>query len=509
MTTKESRHTEGLDRDWPFAWMGTDIAKQKRAAPPPDNEEQRLQALTRTEILDSLSEQAYDDLVTLASQICDTPIALITLVDRDRQWFKAKVGLQTSETARDLAFCAHAILVPDDVFSIHDAQRDARFADNPLVTGAPRIRFYAGASIVTDDGEALGTVCVIDDKPRTLDAAQKRCLQVLARQASGLLKARRLAVAASRRVRRQEILTDEVRLKHERGAELLDLVLQSGDLGMWDLHVASGQWTINTREHEMLGLLASEAVSDRLDWHDLIYPDDWPALDAALEDHLATGSSHYEATVRMRHRAGHWIWVLSRAVVVHKNAAGRPIRIVGTHQDITERREIQRRLDTLARTDALTGLANRQHFDERMDDVMARARRSHQACALLRIDVDGFKRINERYGRAGGDAVLRQFASRLRSCVREIDVVARYAGDEFILVLEGLVGDDTARTVASEIHTGMQLPFRFGEHDLIVSTSIGITHFSGIGESIEAVIARADSALHAAKATGPGQICSA
>ena len=506
MTTKESRHTEGLDRDWPFAWMGAEAAPQRRAAPLPVNEEQRLQALTRTEILDSLPEQAYDDLVTLASQICGTPIALISLIDRDRQWFKAKAGLQTSETHRDLAFCAHAILVPDDVFSIHDAQRDARFQDNPLVTGAPNIRFYAGASIVTDDGEALGTVCVIDHKPRTLDASQKRCLQVLARQASEMLKARHQAAAASRKVRRQEILTDDARLKHERGAELLDLVLQSGDLGMWDLHVPSGQWTINAREHEMLGLRASEASADRIDWRDLIYPDDWPALEAAIEDHLASGSSHYEATVRMRHRAGHWIWVLNRAVVVHRNAAGRPLRIVGTHQDITERREIQRRLDTLARTDALTGLANRQHFDERMDEVMARARRSSLPGALLRIDVDRFKRINNTYGHTGGDAVLRQFASRLRSCVREIDVVARYAGDEFILVLEGLAGHDQACTVAAEIHTGMQLPFRVADQDLIVSTSIGITHFSGIGESIEAVIARADLALQAAKAAGPGTI---
>ncbi len=108
--------------------------EQRAVALPASNESQRLQALTKIQILDSLSEQAYDDLVTLASQICGTPIALISMVDRDRQWFKAKVGLQTSETHRDLSFCAHAILAPDDVFSIHDTQRDARFVDSPLVT---------------------------------------------------------------------------------------------------------------------------------------------------------------------------------------------------------------------------------------------------------------------------------------------------------------------------------------------------------------------------------------
>ena len=494
------------DRDWPFAWMGAQAPRPSRAAALPPDEEHRLRTLTRTEILDSLPEQAYDDLVALASQICDTPIALISLVDRDRQWFKAKSGLQTSETHRDLSFCAHAILAPDEVFSIHDAQRDPRFADNALVTGAPHIRFYAGAPIVTDDGEALGTVCVIDHRPRTLDAAQKRGLQVLARQASSLLRARQQAVTASQRTRRQDVLTDEARLKHDHGGELLDLVLRSGDLGMWDLHVTSGRWTINAREHQMLGLQAAEATAERIDWRDLIYSDDWPTLEAALETHLATGSPFYEATIRMRHRAGHWIWVLSRAVVLHKNAAGRPIRIIGTHEDITARKDIQRTLDLLARTDALTGLANRRHLEERMDEVMARARRASLPGALLRIDIDRFRGINETFGHAGGDAVLRQFAARLRACVREIDLVARDVDDVFVVVLEGLSGEDQSRSVAAEILTGMALPFRAGANDIAVSTCIGITLFSGVGESTEAVIERASGALAAAKAAGPGQI---
>ena len=337
-------------RDWPFAWLtpGIDQPLRAGAAQLPTNEARRLDALTRTEILDSLPERAYDDLVTLASQICGTPIALISMVDRDRQWFKAKVGLPSSETPRDLAFCSHAILVPDEVFSIHDAQRDDRFSRNPLVTGGPHIRFYAGAPIVTDTGEALGTVCVIDTKPRQLDESQKRCLQVLARQAGDLLKARRATIAAERRVRRQEILTDEARLKQERGAELLDLVLQGGELGMWDLHVPSGEWTINTREHAMLGFDPAEAKADRMDWRDLVHPDDWTVIEAAMLPHLRGRTTHYECAHRMRHRDGHWVWVLDRAVVVEKDADGSAIRIVGTHRDITRQRlaEIEREQDT-------------------------------------------------------------------------------------------------------------------------------------------------------------------
>ena len=504
MSSNPSSAAESLDRDWPFAWMHQGMPYA--IAPPTSHEQRRLEALSRTDILDSLPEQAYDDLVALASRMCGTPIALISMVDRDRQWFKAKVGLPSSETPRDLAFCAHAILAPDDVFTIHDTQRDPRFVDHPLVTGAPHIRFYAGAPIVTD-GEALGTVCVIDTKPRTLDDAQKRSLQILARQAGALLKSRQQAVAAIRQVRRQELLTDEARLMQERGAELLDLVLRGGEFGMWDLHVTSGQWTINAREREILGLDESEATADKVEWRDLVHADDWPALNRALEDHLATGSSHYACALRMRHRQGHWVSILSRAVVVHKNAAGRPIRIVGTHQDITEREDAMQRLEAMARTDTLTGLGTRNYFECRMDELMARTRRASRPGALMSIDIDGFAAINERFGRGGGDDVLRQFAARLRNCLRETDLMARYSGDEFTVALEGLADDRQARNVATEILTGMQLPMRVKDRDLVISACIGLTHFTGIGESVEAVLARADSALRAAKRSQRGGVC--
>lgn len=151
-------------------------------APIPDDEQQRLRKLRSLEILDTFPEQAYDDIVFLASEIADTPIALMTLVDLDRQWFKSKVGLDAAETHRDHAFCAHAIRKPNEILVVENAPNDPRFADNPLVTGAPSIRFYAGAPLVCSDGTALGTLCVIDRKPRTLSPLQERALQVLSRQ---------------------------------------------------------------------------------------------------------------------------------------------------------------------------------------------------------------------------------------------------------------------------------------------------------------------------------------
>lgn len=163
-------------------------------APLPINDELRLQTLQQLRVLDTDSESAYDDIVTLAAKICETPISLVSLVDRDRQWFKARVGLDTRETHRNMAFCGHAILDPDNLLIVEDAMLDHRFRESPLVLGAPHIRFYAGAPIIAADGAALGTVCVIDTRPRVLTESQTDALRALARQASTMLHLRALCL---------------------------------------------------------------------------------------------------------------------------------------------------------------------------------------------------------------------------------------------------------------------------------------------------------------------------
>jgi anti-sigma regulatory factor (Ser/Thr protein kinase) len=179
------------------------------------NEPARLEALRRYRILDTEPEQAFDDLTLLASQLCGTPIALITLLDGDRQWFKSKVGLSVSQTSRKVAFCAHA-MTGHDIMVVPNALKDERFRDNPFVTGEPHVRFYAGAPLVTPEGHALGTLCVLDHVSRALTEPQLKALDALRRQVLGQLELRRnlneLRAALAERDRAE---ADQAALVHE------------------------------------------------------------------------------------------------------------------------------------------------------------------------------------------------------------------------------------------------------------------------------------------------------
>jgi GAF domain-containing protein len=161
-------------------------------APIPDNEAQRLAALREYHILDTEAEQVYDDITALAAYLCQVPIAMISLVDESRQWFKSTLGLNEHETPRDVAFCAHAILQKEPLI-VRDALKDARFADSALVTREPHIRFYAGFPLANPEGFTVGTLCAIDRKPRQISAEQKQAMEALSRQVMALLETRRVS----------------------------------------------------------------------------------------------------------------------------------------------------------------------------------------------------------------------------------------------------------------------------------------------------------------------------
>lgn len=214
-------------------------------APRPSNETDRLAALYALGVLDTETEKDFDDIVALASNVCGVPMSLVSLVDTDRQWFKARIGTDLTETSRDVSFCSHAIL-GRDLLVVPDAQQDARFSDNPLVREAGGIRFYAGAPLVTTDGFGLGALCVVDSEPRRLDVEQLQALRALARQVTAQLELRRYAVTlANTTARLQELERRKDDLAALVGGELkaslrlMDTYLDGlGHTGRHDLELA-------------------------------------------------------------------------------------------------------------------------------------------------------------------------------------------------------------------------------------------------------------------------------
>ncbi|HLP88685.1 MAG TPA: ATP-binding protein [Nostocaceae cyanobacterium] len=186
-----------------------------KIAPLPPNEGKRLKALYRYQILDTDAEAGFDDLTALAAYICGTPIALVSLIDENRQWFKSKVGINATETHRDLAFCAHAILQPDDLLIVQNALDDDRFFDNPLVTSDPNIRFYAGTPLVTKDGFPIGTLCTIDRIPRYLDFQQKEALRKLGHQVLTQMELRINVANLEKNIQQRQQIESDLRLSNQ------------------------------------------------------------------------------------------------------------------------------------------------------------------------------------------------------------------------------------------------------------------------------------------------------
>jgi PAS domain S-box-containing protein len=289
-------------------------------AQPTPNEAGRIQALRQYAVLDTLPEQTLDDLTALAAQICGAPIALISLVDEHRQWFKAKVGLKMGETARDISFCSHAVN-QKEMFIVPDATRDERFADNPLVTGDPRIRFYAGAPLVNPENAAVGTLCVIDHVPRNLTPAQKQALHLLGRQVMTHLELRR---------RTREL------------SGLAAIVEYSDDaiIGK-DLYSIISSW--NKGAEKLFGYTATEMIGTSIM---RLIPSDRQEEESHILGKIRRGESveHFE-TLR-RTKDGRLINVSVTASPI-KDAEGTVIGVSKVARDISEQKQSQEMLTLL------------------------------------------------------------------------------------------------------------------------------------------------------------------
>ncbi|MEP9356076.1 diguanylate cyclase [Xanthobacter sp. KR7-65] len=320
-------------------------------------------------------------------------------------------------------------------------------------------------------------------------------LQLEARLVMVMMPALVIAAIMAQRVRQQsEVQEDRRRLAW---------ALEGANDGIWDWHLPTDGVFFSARAHRMLGFEPSEARPRLSDYGQLVHPEDFPALARALSEHAEGRHQLFQTEVRLRHRNGNWLWVLVRGKVVEQDAAGRPARAVGTLTDIAQRKHLEAALEHAATHDPLTGLANRTTFDRALDQARRRLARDGALFAVVLIDIDHFKMVNDKFGHMVGDTLLSTAARRLQSAIRAGDVVARYGGDEFAIIAAGKNKEEFA-AMAERLHRQLSLPMEVDGLALPTSFSLGMAVADESAPDSSALLAEADAALYAAKDAGRG-----
>ena len=600
-----------------------------------NNEERRLHTLHALELLDTLPEEEFDQLVELASEICDTPISLFSLVDEQRQWFKAAKGLTATETHRNVSFCAHAIRQPDSIFVVEDATRDPRFTSNELVTGPLGIRFYAGTPLQAPDGHSIGTLCVIDTVPRRLSPSQYRALNILGRQVEARVSLRAKQQALEATLAANECLSASLQKSNDLFRAFMDHspfmgyikscagryifynrklsnqfnITADAWVGKSDADLFPPDLAETYREHDLQVLAGNTAIEfdevspgpegALIHWRSYKFPFRQPdgelmlagiSMDIsesllreqqlqrslleqnALATHLESSRALFHAFADLsphltylksedgryifynRLYAEHfgvtqteWIGKCSyemlppelaersrcgdQAVLAsgergetqntvttssgetltyrslkftYRDAEGHRM-LAGIAIDITEQigREqaltaANRRLDQLATTDALTGIANRRAFEAQIPIDFANSVRRRRSLSVLLMDIDNFKQRNDRLGHAKGDEALQILARVLTRAARISDLPARVGGEEFAVLLPE-TGTTGALAAARRIQTFLA---QEDLGDMPLTVSIGVACLDETTQSWAGLVASADNAMYEAKRSG-------
>ena len=447
------------------------------AAAPAEQEIARLAALRDYDALDTTGEPEFDRIVKLAARLFDVPIVLISLVERDRQVFRAQVGLDVCETAREVSFCAHAIQ-SDDIFVVPDALQDTRFARNPLVLGSPYIRFYAGKPLVTPSGLRLGTVCLIDTLARAdLDPVER----------SNLTDIAALVMERMERVRLERVRSVGQARFENIAATSPDAIICMDDRAQLTFWNAAAEQLFGYTAEAMLRRHAEVLVPDfmRDEFFDM--------FEQVRDGHAGglVGTTIVRAGMRRDGSEFPAEYSLSSWRDGDSRSVGMIVR------DITERRRNEARLYRLASVDALTELPNRAAVRACLD---ARIEERLPVTVLL-LDLDGFKEVNDALGQAAGDAVLREVARRLRSEVPDALAIGRLGGDEFAVLLPG-DALDVAERAAKRLVWTLGRRYEMAGHAADVGAGVGIAVWPAHGERSEDVTAAADLALQRAKSAG-------
>ena len=474
-------------------------------------EHSRLEAVRELAILDTEPETEFDELAQLAACLCGTPYSAITLIDEGRQWFKAKIGFEITESAREIAFCDHTIQ-QDDLLVVEDARRDSRFAKNPFVTGEFGLRFYAGFPVSGRDGHKVGTLCVSDTEPKHLTQDQRATLAVLAHQVSARLELRLHRQTAQRIHAENLTLLAEIRASEE----LFRTFMHHSPAACFikDEH---GRYIFYNEKVATSAGVSLDACLGRTDlamWHPslghAIRENDRRVLERGeLIETCETTSTDSQVTY----------WRSFRFPC--KSSAGRPM-LAGISIDITQEHqyanELQRakadleeanaHLRQLSLTDPLTGLANRRALSERLMEEAALAAGTGTPLSLLTIDIDRFKQINDRLGHERGDDVLRVLADVISRCLRRTDLAVRYGGEEFTVLLpdrDTLEAFEVADRIQQELAAEP-----LAMHPVTVSIGIAALlpqqQLPGAA-SLRSLFERSDRAMYLAKQAGRNRIC--
>ncbi|MEI7223608.1 EAL domain-containing protein [Pectobacterium carotovorum] len=443
-------------------------------APISKDEDKRLAALREYGIKNVLFDPGLSNLISLAANIFSVPIVLVSLVEAERQLFAASVGVPFCETPRDISFCAHTIL-KKKIMVVPDALKDARFKNNPLVVGVPYIRFYAGIPLITPSGHAIGTLCIIDLKPRTtFTKRDEHNLQDLASLVMDKLEMRRLELARK---------ASQVRFENIANTSP-DTILCVNEKGMITFWNTAAEHMLEYTDEEIIGRSINTIVPDAfvVQLNHLVTDRDSLMKGVTLELNVqAKGGSlvPVELSVSM--------WEDNDNV-----SYGAILR------DITERRRNEERLFLLAHLDPLTGLANRTLLTSNLETAL----KNEPAVCIMMVDLDGFKDVNDSLGHSSGDNILVHVAKKIKATVRSGDVVARMGGDEFALLFPGLSDKKVAGKIAEQIIHEISQAMIIDDHQINISASIGAVLYPEYGLTVQDLLTSADLALYQAKSEG-------
>jgi len=504
-------------------------------------EKRRLAAVRRLDLLDTPPEETFDRLTRLAKRFYRVPIALFTLIDENRQWFKSNQGLDFNETPRSMAFCGHTVN-QESIFIVEDASLDTRFRDNPLVTGEPHIRFYAGVPVRDASGFKVGTLCIIDYVPHKVSELDLDVLRSLASLIEdeverAFLNSHEQEYVSASQLTRAIHRAQNTFLTYDDESAAFELMLndlltltdsQFGFVGEV-LHypddrpylkiaaITNIAWSPETeglyQQVQRRGMIfdnLDNLIGSSLVSEDLVTANDFdtdPRRGGLPEGHPSI-STYQGIPIYSRDRLIGLVGLANRIGGYCQELADELRPLLQTVGQLIERKRLYREkldykksLEWAANYDALTRLPNRRRLTAFLEEELVEADKRGGRLSVCFVDLDGFKDINDEHGHAVGDTILKVVAERLKECVREYDMVARLGGDEFVAVLR----EAEDHSVYQRILDAVRLPVAYLHHELQVSGSMGVTLYPSDNSDPDLLLRHADQAMYAAKESGKNQ----